>query len=129
MDKELVDFLTNTLRNASVKWPGRAECLRRHRKQVQEGVYKTGPKKGQPKYKFYWNCAKCKKDFRNQEDVEVDHIEEVGGFKGDLHAWALRLFCKQENLQALCIICHKSKSIKSTAERCERNKQTTWNKL
>lgn len=129
MDKELVDFLTNTLRNASIKWPGRTECLRRHRKQVQEGVYKTGPKKGQPKYKLYWGCAKCKNWFRNETDMEIDHIDEVGGFKGDLHVWALRLFCGQENLQCLCGPCHKAKTSFSISKNSARNKQTTWEKL
>ena len=129
MDKELVDFLMNILREGTIKWPGRKACLDRHRRLVQEGVYKTGDKKGQPKYKYYWTCVHCKKDFRNETDMEVDHIDEVGGFKGDLHVWALRLYCEQENLQALCVVCHKAKSAFSAADRLERNKNIGWDKL
>lgn len=119
----------NILREGTIKWPGRTECLRRHRHHVQEGFYKTGDKAGQPKYKLYWKCAKCKKDFRNESDVQVDHIEEVGGFKGDFDVWIKRLYCGQENLQCLCLECHQKKTAFNAAEKLERNKKSGWSDL
>lgn len=45
------------------------------------------------------------------EDLfEVDHIKEIGGFKGDWEAIIESMYCEDEGLQALCIPCHRKKS-------------------
>lgn len=42
--------------------------------------------------------------------LEVDHIKEIGGFCGDWNATISRMYCGQDNLQALCIPCHARKT-------------------
>lgn len=106
-----IDFILNELRKASIRWEGRRKCLERHRVSKLEGTFKNG----KPKYKFYWKCAKCGNEFRDQDSLEVDHIDEVGPYKGDIHKFCERLFCEQDNLQALCTVCHKVKTSKFNA--------------
>ena len=106
MDKKTLKFILNVLRQGTITWNGRSECLKRARKKVLERVNT----RGKEIYKFYWTCAKCKKEFRDESSMEVDHIEEVGPYAGDLHKYAERLYCPIENLQALCISCHARKT-------------------
>ncbi len=90
-----------------MKWPGRSECLRRAREAVPAGLNK---KTGAQKFKYYWRCATCREWYREESEMEVDHIVEVGPYTGDLHAYAAKMYCGQENLQALCVVCHMKKT-------------------
>ncbi len=81
-----------------------------------EGTYKNG----KPKYKYYWKCAKCAELFRDEKSMEVDHIIEIGPFNGCLNDYAERMFCGQDNLQALCVGCHKKKTATNASLRFER---------
>lgn len=99
-------FIINILRQGSVKWPGRSECLRRARKKV----FARKNKKGQSVYKFHWQCATCKEWRRDEKDMEVDHIIEIGPFNGDWNYFIPRIYARQNNLQALCVICHMKKT-------------------
>lgn len=101
-----VNFVKNLLRQGSVKWKGRSECLKRARKRVRVGETKTG----KAVWKFYWQCAACSEWFRNEKQMEVDHIEEIGPFKGCWTDYINRVFCSQDNLQALCVACHMKKT-------------------
>lgn len=61
----------------------------------------------------HYLCAKCRKDFP-KTSVQVDHIEEVVLDK--FTTWdefIERLFCNSDNLQVLCIPCHKKKTKKA----------------
>lgn len=102
MDKQTIDFIINLLRHGSVKWDTRKKALKRARKQVTESNNKK---------KFHWQCAKCKNWFRDQAKMEVDHIVEVGPFGGSWDEFISRLYCDVENLQVLCIDCHKLKTV------------------
>lgn len=114
-----IAFIRNQLRQASVKWAGRAECLKRARKKVL--VRHTKDKK--PVYKFHWQCAKCRKWSRNEKEMEVDHVEEIGPFKGDWNEYLWRHF-RRDNLQALCVVCHlkKTKAYNSAKTKWQRKK-------
>lgn len=101
-----VEWLRNAIRQASVKWPGRAECLRRARKKVLVGR----TKKGKATYKFHWQCAKCLRWERNEKLMEVDHINEIGPFCGDWNIHLFKHFPEQDGLQALCVVCHMKKT-------------------
>ena len=65
-------------------------------------------------------CAKCDGLFTMAE-INVDHIVPVGKGFGwppgqDMIDWMKRQFCKVENLQVLCVKCHRAKSTKEKAE-------------
>jgi hypothetical protein len=103
-----VKFLINALRQASVKWPGRREALDGARKKVREGT----TRKGKPIWKYHWQCAHCRQWYRNQTDVEVDHITEIGSFCGDWNKFLAKMFARpvKLKLQVLCVVCHMRKT-------------------
>jgi 5-methylcytosine-specific restriction endonuclease McrA len=96
------------LRRLTYKYPPRTETLRAAR--IERGLYK---------------CQNCKLVFKKKL-INVDHIEPVipaGGFpltedgKDDWTTIIERLFCSQDNMQCLCVPCHKSKTLVNTLER------------
>ena len=102
-----IDYLIRSLRKASLGSEARNECLRRARKRV----FVRKSKAGKDVYKFHWQCQLCRDWFRDSTALEVDHIEEIGPFLGDWHAYIERMFfCGQENLRALCSVCHQKKT-------------------
>lgn len=117
-----IEWLRKALRQASVKWPGRTECLRNARKRVIVG--KT--QKGKPKYKYHWQCAKCRDWTDKEADMEVDHIIEIGSFNGDWNEFLFRHFPpdRKTRLQAMCIPCHmkKTKAFNSALTQWTRKK-------
>lgn len=117
MDKKLslteedIKFLFNELRKSSIVWAGRKEALKLSRKKV----FVRRAKNGNPVYKYQWQCAKCKKWFLKETDLEVDHIKEIGGiteFKGDWNETINKIFPRpiEEHLQCLCHVCHSRKT-------------------
>lgn len=108
---EDIKFLINALRQASVKWSGRKECLALARKKV----FVRRSKKGKAIYKYHWQCAVCENWFDNEGSMEVDHIIEFGGYTGHNGDWnetIQRLFPRPiaDHLQALCVPCHLRKT-------------------
>jgi Zn-finger protein len=108
---EDVAFIYNLLRQGTVKWEGRAECLRLARKKV----FMRRSIKGSPVYKYFWQCADCKKWHRNEAEMEVDHIVEIGGvgsWKGDWNEMISKIYPRpiSDCLQALCLWCHQKKT-------------------
>jgi len=79
------------------------------------------PRKKGPRGGARYRCAKCKKDFASK-DVQVDHIGPIvpiGILSKDM-TWdeiVNRVFCSIDNLQILCLDCHKKKSRVENAER------------
>lgn len=60
----------------------------------------------------HYLCAACKGEYPAKE-VSVDHIEPVVDPKIGWVSWDVfieRLFCAADNLQCLCIKCHKTKT-------------------
>lgn len=107
MLKEDIEYIVNVLRRGTVTWSGRAEVLRRCRKKVFVRVAKSGKKV----YKFHWQCEGCREWFRDQRDLEVDHVVEIGGFKGDWNEFISRMYSRiKASMQALCLVCHKRKT-------------------
>lgn len=109
--KEDVIFIFNELRKASVIWDGRKEVLKASRRKV----FVRRAKNGNAVYKYQWQCAKCKKWYKNESDVEVDHIEEIGGITGFTGDWSVvirKMFPRPvlDHLQVLCVSCHKRKT-------------------
>lgn len=114
-----IKFLMNTIRHESVKWYGRREALDRARKKV---FVRRSKKDGKKIYKFYWQCAKCKEWFRDEKQVEVDHIIEIGSYCGDIEKTLLRMLPSVDGLQVLCLVCHLKKTniYKSARSRWKR---------
>lgn len=106
-----IEFLFNELRKSSIIWNGRKEVLRAARRKV----FVRRAKNGKPVYKFQWQCAKCRNWFKQESEMEVDHIVEIGGvtsFNGDWNETIGRIFPRPvtDHLQALCIPCHLRKT-------------------
>lgn len=121
MTKRTQAHVLNILRKGTVTWYGRNRCIQRYSEKKFERI----GLKGQKIYKLHTQCGSCKEWFRDQTEMEVDHIEEIGPFKGDLNEYVERMYCNQENLMALCIACHKKKTGKfnSANNRYERKKK------
>lgn len=100
-------FIVSVLRVGSRKWPPKYETLN----EAFVGV-KTNEKTG--RLCKHYKCAKCNNDFPSK-DVQVDHINPVvdpnTGFTS-FDDYIARLFCGKDNLQVLCVECHKEKSKK-----------------
>ncbi len=108
MEKEDIEYIMNVLRRGTTTWSGRTECLNRGR------YKKTNPKTGNL---IWWrDCDNgCGTSYMLQDSLfEVDHIEEVGSFKGSWDDFINRLYCGQSNLQALCFSCHEKKTLEGT---------------
>lgn len=109
MEKDTVTFIINTLRRGTITWPGRTDCLNRNRRKKVIGKYKNGNEK------FLWErvCDGCGEwHLLKDNDLEVDHIIEIGPFTGDWNDFINRMYCGQDNLQALCFTCHARKTSK-----------------
>jgi hypothetical protein len=107
MDKDTTDHILNLLRRGTVTWPGRAECLNRGRRKRIIGKKKDG----EDKTLWERQCDECKEwHLLKDNDLEVDHIVEVGPFSGDFNDHIRRLYCHVNNLQALCFSCHSRKT-------------------
>ncbi len=106
MDNKTKRHIINYLRQATVTWSGRNQALNRASRKVNEGHYLNGKEK----LKKVWKCNRCSLEFRDVSQVEVDHIKEIGPFKGDWNDYIDRMFCGPDNLQVLCTDCHLKKT-------------------
>lgn len=107
MDKDTQLHILNILRRGTVTWHGRNECLNRGRRKRIVGAKKDGSEK------TLWErkCDGCGEwHLLKDSDLEVDHIVEVGPFNGNFDDYIKRMYCGQENLQALCFTCHSRKT-------------------
>lgn len=118
--KEEIRHIMNVLRQGTISWSGRKEALAKAR--IKRFERWTKPRKGKPSrklYKLWWVCAKCGREEREENLVQVDHIEEIGSFQGCWDDYVHRVYCRPENLQVLCLTCHKSKTAIFTNARKE----------
>lgn len=100
-------FVTSALRAASRRWPPKYECLKAARTEKKINV-KTG------RLAQHFRCAICEEEFTSK-DMQVDHIQPIGRDK-TWDEFIDGLFCEIDNLQAVCIGCHKIKSKKEANE-------------
>jgi hypothetical protein len=98
-------FITSVLRGGMRRFPAKYETLN-----AAFSATKENPKtKRQAKH---YRCNICKGEFPGK-DIEIDHIEPVVDPDVGFVSWDLfieRLYCKMENLQAVCKECHKEKT-------------------
>lgn len=118
-----IRFILNVLRQGTIKWQGRAECLQRARKKV----FVRNSKAGTPIYKYHWQCAECLQWTKDEKEMQVDHIVEIGAFSGDWNDLIHKMYARpvSEHLQALCLVCHLKKTMKfnSARTRYKRKKE------
>jgi len=108
-------FVTSALRAASRRWPVKYLAL----KQALIGR-KTNKKTG--KLAQHFKCNACNEAFV-AADVQVDHISPVVDPAKGFISWDIyvdRLFCEIDNMQVLCVPCHK---LKSATEKLTRTKK------
>jgi len=106
---KLKQFLINTLRRASYRWPAREEARRRNK--IDRNQY---------------TCEICKGTFTRKE-TQINHKEPVvNPEKGweDLDVYAERMFVDETGFELCCIPCHD----KITEEQMEVRKETRASK-
>lgn len=98
-------FIISVLRSGTRRWPPKYQA-----KDLAKTEKKINPKSG--KMAQHYRCASCKEEFTST-NVEVDHIVPVIPPSIGFTTWdnfINALFCDNDNLQVLCIPCHKIKS-------------------
>ena len=95
MDSKLKQFIINTLRRASYRWPPRFNTMNKAR--VERGKYR---------------CNLCQ-NIHRRKDVSLDHINPVvnpvKGFEG-FDIYIERMFVGEAGWQVLCKECHNGKT-------------------
>lgn len=107
MDKKTQKHILNILRQGTVTWHVRNEVLNRGRYRVAVGKFKNG------EVKKIWmrDCDICKEAFALKDSLlQVDHISAILNFKGNWGEYIEKMYCPEENLQALCGPCHLVKT-------------------
>lgn len=104
-------FIVAVLRAGTRRWPPKFETLNEAKteKKVNE---KTG------RLAQHYQCAMCEGEFTSK-DIQVDHKQPVVDPKKGFTTWdnyIERLFCEKDNLQVLCVPCHKEKSKEEKAK-------------
>lgn len=108
-------FITSTIRGGFRRWPVKFAVL----KNAFVGK-KINPESG--KLASFYKCACCRKTY-TAKNVQVDHIAPIINPKVGFISWDSfieNLFCEEDNLQVLCIKCHK---LKSAVERQSKKKK------
>lgn len=98
-------FIKSALRKASIKWPPKYKCLSEAFTGSQINL-KSG------RMAKHYKCAKCLGAFPSK-DVQVDHIKPIIDPTIGFTTWdnvINDMFCESDNLQVLCLACHKIKS-------------------
>ena len=119
-ERQFRSWLIPKLRKFSVYWPERRYARENARVEVPDGFFKNG----NPKIKIMYKCGICS-SIVDRDQIHIDHIKPVVDIEG-FSTWdeyIKSLFCKLENLQAICEGCHSKKSIKENQERALKRKK------
>ena len=117
MAKSKEKFIYTQLRLATLTYGMRDRCLDKTRTREIVGTYNNG----KVKYKYFWHCAKCGFSSGDKGQFEADHVQEIGGYRGDWNVVIERMF-DEDNMQALCLGCHKRKTAGFAASRLFKRK-------
>lgn len=106
-EAEFWSFIRSALRQKSRRWAPIYQCMNDARRASKD--------KSNPKLKWQYKCAKCRK-WKPAKEVSVDHIVPAGSLRReeDLARFVSMLFCEQDNLQVLCKPCHDKKTKEDT---------------
>lgn len=109
-------FVKSGLRGLSRKWPPKYETL-------NAAFAGTKVNKLSGRMAKHFTCARCANEFPAAQ-VQVDHINPIIDPEVGFTTWddvVYNMFCEKDNLQVLCIDCHKLKT-KSEKERNKKKK-------
>lgn len=98
-------FITSVLRSGARRWQPKYETLNAAKTEKKVNVA-TG------RIAQHYRCALCKNEF-TAKDMEVDHISPVVDPLTGFESWDVfiqRLYCESDNLQAICVGCHRAKT-------------------
>jgi 5-methylcytosine-specific restriction endonuclease McrA len=102
-------FIKSILRSGSRRWEPKYTTLNKACVGQKINI-KTG------RLAKHYKCAGCQQDFPAKE-IQIDHIRAIIDPNIGFISWdsvVENMFCEADNLQALCLACHK---IKSNAEK------------
>jgi len=98
-------FIVAALRSGTRRWPPKFNTLNAAKTEKKINT-KTG------RLAQHYLCNTCKEEFTSK-DINVDHIipaiSPLDGFT-TWDSFIDGLFCEEDNLQVLCVPCHKIKS-------------------
>lgn len=85
------------------------------------------PKDIKGKHRIEHQCSKClewgpKKTKKNSWGMELDHINNIGGYSVGFDVWVERAFVEIDGYQKVCTTCHRRKS---NDERIKTNGEKT----
>lgn len=102
-----LSWIKKVIERASVKWPARAQALKKASRISQLSDKRT---------KFERQCNHCKGWFKTSQ-IQLDHIEPKGKYsKETFFQWLDKCLCPVSNWQVLCIPCHKKKTAQEQHE-------------
>jgi 5-methylcytosine-specific restriction endonuclease McrA len=94
-------FVTSILRSGSRRWGPKYTTLNEAKTEKR-----INPKSG--RLAQFFRCASCGNEY-TAKDIQVDHIVPIG-YDKSWDEFIHGLFCERDNLQALCVTCHKKKT-------------------
>lgn len=109
-------FVTSTLRSGARRWPPKFETLNAAKTEKRVNS-KTG------RLAQHFLCNGCGEEFP-AKDVQVDHINPVVSPSKGFKTWddfIDKLYCEKDNLQVLCLACHKKKTADEKQEKKNAN--------
>lgn len=110
-------FLVSLIRSGMRRYPAKYQAL-------DKAYIGTKLNKATNRKAKHWECNKCKGHFP-QKQINVDHIEPVVDPQVGFVNWDTfinRMFCSPDNLQVLCLDCHK---VKTQQEQKAKNANTS----
>lgn len=108
---KLRNFIISQLRSSFRKYATKYEVLR-------EAATEKKVNTATGRVAQHYRCNGCKKEFV-QSSIQIDHIVPVVKATG-FDTWddyVNSLFCSKDNLQVLCLTCHKAKTKDENAVR------------
>ncbi len=108
----LKSFITSCLRGGFRRYPPKYEVLTEAfvDKRINEKTKRVSA---------HYRCGSCNGVFPTKE-VQIDHIKPIVSPIDGFVSWDVfinNLFCDKENLQVLCVACHKAKTEKENNKR------------
>ncbi len=117
-DARFKSFITSLLRSGTRRWQPKFEVL-------AEAKTKKKVNKKTKRMAQHYLCASCNQE-HPASNVQIDHIIPVVSPSEGFTTWDSfidGLFCEKENLQCLCIPCHKVKSEKERQQHASNRRR------